>query len=57
MAVEDKGEHVAVPEARKHLAAYVSGFPGAAAVRAEINSLTSAADIANLLERTASEAR
>lgn len=56
MAVEDKGEHVAVPEARKHLAAYISGFPGAAAVRAAINVLTKAEDIALLLEKIVSEA-
>ena len=56
MAVEDKGEHVAVPEARKHLAAYISGFPGAAAARAAINVLTKAEDIALLLEKIVSEA-
>lgn len=56
MAVEDKGEHVAVPEARKHLAAYISGFPGAASARAGINSLTKAADIAELLGRVVLEA-
>jgi tRNA-dihydrouridine synthase B len=56
MAVEDKGEHIAVPEARKHLAAYVSGFPGAAAARAEINTLSKAEDITALLLRVAQEA-
>ena len=56
MSVEDKGEHVAVPEARKHLAAYVSGFPGAAAARAGINSLTRVEDIARLLLNAAKEA-
>ncbi len=37
LAVEDKGERCAVPEARKQIAMYLRSFPGAAALRAEIN--------------------
>lgn len=53
MAVRDKGEHIAVPEARKHLSAYISSFSGAAAVRAKINTLNSSRDITDLLRELA----
>jgi tRNA-dihydrouridine synthase len=36
-AIADKGEAVAIPEARKQTALYLKGFRGAAAIRAEIN--------------------
>ncbi len=39
-AVADKGEAVAIPEARKQSALYLKGFRGAAAIRAEINRAT-----------------
>lgn len=40
-AIEDKGERVAIPEARKQIALYLRSFRGAARIRAEINrSLT-----------------
>lgn len=40
-AIEDKGERVAIPEARKQIALYLRSFHGAARIRAEINrSLT-----------------
>jgi nifR3 family TIM-barrel protein len=40
-AVEEKGERVAIPEARKQIALYLRSFRGAARIRAEINrSLT-----------------
>ena len=38
VAVEDKGERVAIPEARKQIALYLRGFRGAAAIRARINA-------------------
>ena len=44
--LEEKGERVGVSEARKHLCAYLAGFPGAAAARARINLLTDPAEIA-----------
>ena len=37
IAVEDKGERVAVTEARKQIALYLKGFRGAPSVRGEIN--------------------
>ena len=40
-AILDKGEAVAVPEARKQTALYLKGFRGAAAIRAAINKATS----------------
>ena len=40
IAVEDKGEEVAVTEARKQIALYFKGFKGSAALRAKINQLT-----------------
>ncbi len=40
-AIEDKGERIAIPEARKQIALYLRSFRGAARIRAEINrSLT-----------------
>ncbi len=38
LAVEDKGERVAVCEARKQISMYLKGFKGAAKIRGEINS-------------------
>ena len=37
LAIEDKGERVAVPESRKQIALYLHSFRGAAALRSEIN--------------------
>ncbi|MBQ7343383.1 MAG: tRNA dihydrouridine synthase DusB [Clostridia bacterium] len=37
LSIEDKGEGVAVPEARKQIASYLHSFRGAAKIRAEIN--------------------
>lgn len=37
LASLDKGERIAVPEARKQIALYLKGFRGASALRAEIN--------------------
>ncbi len=44
-AVEDKGERIAVPEARKQIALYLKGFRGAGALRAKINMMTSFEDV------------
>ena len=49
--VREKGERTAVGEARKHLAAYIAGFPGAAAARAAINTENSAEGILRILEK------
>lgn len=41
IAIEEKGERVAIPESRKQIALYLRSFRGAARIRAEINrSLT-----------------
>lgn len=40
LAVEEKGERVAIPEARKQIALYLRSFRGAAAIRKEINCAT-----------------
>lgn len=48
LAVMDKGEHIAVQESRKQLAAYIHGFPGAAAMRAAINTMNCADEIRKL---------
>lgn len=37
LAVEEKGERIAIPEARKQIALYLRSFHGAARIRAEIN--------------------
>ena len=39
-AVEEKGERMAIPEARKQIALYLRSFHGAARIRAEINRAT-----------------
>lgn len=59
-AVCDKGEAVAVPEARKQSALYLKGFRGAAALRAQINRATTLdearAALVGLLEKSGEQA-
>jgi nifR3 family TIM-barrel protein len=45
LAIEDKGERIAVPEARKQIASYLHSFRGAAAMRARINQATEYGEI------------
>ena len=40
LSVSDRGEAVAIPEARKQIASYFKGFYGSAQLRAKINSMT-----------------
>lgn len=40
LAVEEKGERIAIPEARKQIALYLRSFHGAARIRADINRAT-----------------
>ena len=54
LAVEDKGERIAIPEARKQIAQYFKGFRGSAALRAEINSAACADDVIRAIDRLAS---
>ncbi len=49
LAIEDKGERVAVPEARKQIASYLHSFRGAAAIRARINQATEYGEIERIL--------
>ena len=49
VATEDKGEAIAIPEARKQSALYLRGFRGAAALRAEINRATRLDEVAKIL--------
>ncbi len=56
-AVADKGEAIAIPEARKQTALYLKGFRGAAQVRGEINRATSFDDVKLSLEKVFNENR
>lgn len=49
-AVEDKGERIAIPEARKQIALYLRSFHGAARIRAEINRATTYEDVEKALK-------
>ena len=48
-AVAEKGESVAVREARKQIALYISSFRGAAAIRARINRAESYGEVREAL--------
>ncbi len=45
LAIEDKGEEIAVREARKQIALYIRSFRGAAAIRKEINLAKTFSDV------------
>ena len=49
LAVEDKGEGMAIPEARKKIALYFKGFRGSAQLRAGINCATTYAEAERLI--------
>ena len=49
LAIEDKGERVAVPEARKQIALYLRSFKGAANMRAEINRALTYSEVERVL--------
>lgn len=50
LAIEFKGEWVAVREMRKQLAWYIKGRPGASHIRAQLNSATSLEEIMAILQ-------
>ena len=50
-AIEEKGEEVAVREARKQIALYLRSFRGAALVRAEINTARTSDDVERAMKR------
>ena len=56
LAIEDKGERIAVPEARRQIAVYFKGFRGSAALRASINSATTYEEVKEALFALDSEA-
>ena len=49
LSVEDKGESVAVPEARKQIALYLREFRGSARLRAEINASKTRSEVERIL--------
>ncbi|MBO7253897.1 MAG: tRNA dihydrouridine synthase DusB [Clostridia bacterium] len=51
LMVENKGEYIAVREARKHLSWYTKGRYGSAALRDEINKVESAEKIISIIEK------
>ncbi len=53
--VKEKGEAIAIPEARKHLSAYIYGRRGAAQAREEINRERDLNDMIGILRRVFSE--
>ena len=55
LAIEDKGERVAVPEARKQIASYLHSFRGAAAIRARINQALGYGEIERILTEALEE--
>lgn len=55
LAVAQKGERVAVPEMRKHLAWYLKGLPGAARIRQQINQIATYPDLEALLRSLLSD--
>ncbi|GAC1499010.1 MAG: tRNA dihydrouridine synthase DusB [Vulcanimicrobiaceae bacterium] len=50
--VQEWGETRAVPQMRKHLALYLKGIPGAAALRERLMRIPAAADVIELVEDT-----
>ena len=50
IAVDDKGEAIAIPESRKQIALYLRSFSGAAALRAEINQATTYLEVEKIME-------
>ena len=55
LAIEDKGERVAVPESRKQIASYLHSFRGAAAIRAKINQALGYGEIERILTEALKE--
>lgn len=54
-AIEEKGERVAIPEARKQIALYLRSFRGAARIRAEINRSTTYTEVEAALKSALKE--
>lgn len=56
LSIEEKGETRAVNEARKQIALYLSGFRGAAKIRAVINTATTYAEVERIFAEVLAEA-
>lgn len=54
-AIEEKGERMAIPEARKQIALYLRSFHGAARIRAEINRALSYTEVEKALRSALSD--
>ena len=54
-AVEEKGERMAIPEARKQIALYLRSFHGAARIRAEINRALTYGEVEKALKSAINE--
>ena len=48
--IAEKGERIAIAEARKHLSWYIKGVSGAASARVEINRAETLEDMKRILE-------
>ena len=55
LAIEDKGESKAVPEARKQIASYLHSFKGAARIRVKINQALSYSEIEHIFDEALKE--
>lgn len=55
LASLDKGERIAVPEARKQIALYLKGFRGAAALRADINRAETYTEVERIISSALEE--
>ena len=50
LLVENKGEYTGIREARKHVAWYIKGTPGAAAMRNKVNFAETLAQMNRFIE-------
>ena len=57
MLVDQKGEKVAVPEMRKHIAWYLKGMKDSGRIRSQVNSLNTEAEVRALLNSYGAERR
>ena len=57
LAAQDKGEHIALLEARRHLSDYLKGVPGMKPWKAAVQRMERLADLEELLPRLVEQAR
>ena len=51
LMVRFKGEHLAIPEMRKHMAWYTSGLPGSSKLRGEMNRMSTLEEVKEFAEK------